>query len=208
MKLRHIFLALALALSFTACEMGDSEKDLGFPVIYIPQATVTGLDNSYPIPNGPLDQNTAYVCKLDAATGRLDIALGVVRAGFIKNAKGFSVSLVRSDAEASNKIASLTEAGTPAMMVPESACTIPATITVDPGKNAGTCYVGVDLKALAPLNVAADGKYQKMVFALKIENPTEYSLAERNTSVVVIIDPNDSNWDSLAPFKAIFPTLE
>lgn len=205
---RNIMLALAMAFSFTACEPSDSEADLGFPVIYIPQATVTGLDNSYPIPNGPLNQNTAYVCKFDKQSGKLDIALGVIRAGFIKNAKGFSVSLVLNEGEADAKKSSLIAAGTPAMVIPASACSIPDKITVESGENSGTCYVSVDVKALAKVNVPENGIYQKMVLGLKIENPSEYSLADKNTSVVVIIDPNDANWDLLPEFKAIFPVIE
>ena len=81
-----LFLALAAMVSILAgCEPSDANKDYGFPKIYIPQATVTGMDNSYPIPNGPLDQNKTYVCNFK--DGKLNIALGVVRAGALAKEK-------------------------------------------------------------------------------------------------------------------------
>ena len=53
-------MAVALTFVFSSCEPSDANKDYGFPLIYIPQATVTGLDNSYPIPTGPIAQNSTY----------------------------------------------------------------------------------------------------------------------------------------------------
>jgi hypothetical protein len=40
-----------------------------------------------------------------------------------------------------------------------------------------------------------DGKYQLLVLGLEIANPTEYELAESNTSVVIVLDLNSSEWD-------------
>lgn len=197
---KYILTALVAALAFTACEEGDSEKDLGFPVIYIPQATVTGLDNSYPVPSGPFGQNTAYTCNVK--DGKLNIALGVVRAGFVKNAKAFSVNLGVSSEETQKKLQEYAGKNTPAMALPESICTIPGQIKVEAGKNTGTCYVSVDLNALASnASIVADGAYKLLVLGLEISSPTEYELAEKNTSVVIVLDLNSSNWNGLDDSK-------
>lgn len=210
-KLITIFAAFAAVLSFTACEAGDSEVDLGNPVIYIPQATVTGLDNSYPIPSGPFGQNTSYTCNVK--DGKLNIALGVIRAGFIKNAKAFSVNLGTSNSETARKLAEYAEKETPAMALPESVCSIPGKIEVEAGKNSGTCYVSVDLNALANnASIKAESQYKLLVLGLEISNPTEYELAEKNTSVVIVLDLNSSNWDNLgnmpeAAVRTMFPII-
>lgn len=137
--------AVALIFVFSACEPSDANKDYGFPLIYIPQATVTGLDNSYPIPTGPIAQNSTYSCRYNKENGRLEIALGVIRAGYIANAKGFSVTL-GVDSELTD--AKLAEYGAAAIALPTELCTIPDKISVKAGSNSGTCYVGIDLNAL------------------------------------------------------------
>ena len=191
-----LFLALAAMVSILAgCESSDANKDYGFPKIYIPQATVTGMDNSYPIPNGPLDQNKTYVCNFE--DGKLNIALGVVRAGALAKEKAFSVDLKVCDSETARKIAEYDSKDVPAAELPVNLCTIPGKISVKEGENTGTCYVTVDLKTLAgqASSIVTDGKYQLLVLGLEIANPTEYELAESNTSVVIVLDLNSSEWD-------------
>lgn len=191
-----LFLALAAMVSIlVGCEPSDANKDYGFPKIYIPQATVTGMDNSYPIPNGPLDQNKTYVCNFE--DGKLNIALGVVRAGALAKEKAFSVDLKVCDSETARKIAEYDSKDVPAAELPVNLCTIPGKISVKEGENTGTCYVTVDLKTLAgqASSIVTDGKYQLLVLGLEIANPTEYELAESNTSVVIVLDLNSSEWD-------------
>ena len=60
MKNIHNILLFLLVSAFVSCQPNDATKDYGFAKIYIPQATVTGLDNSYPIPLGPFYQNSVY----------------------------------------------------------------------------------------------------------------------------------------------------
>lgn len=191
-----LFLALAAMVSVLAgCEPSDAKKDYGFPMIYIPQATVTGMDNTYPIPNGPLDQNKTYVCNFE--NGKLNIALGVVRAGALARQKAFSVDLKVCDSETARKIAEYDSKDIPASELPTGICTIPDKISVKEGDNTGTCYMTVDLQALAgqASSIITDGKYQLLVLGLEIANPTQYELAENNTSVVIVIDLNSAEWD-------------
>ena len=131
-------LAIAvMAMTMVGCEPSDANKDYGFPLVYIPQATVTGLDNSYPIPNGPFGQNTKYTCNYK--DGKLNSALGVVRAGKLAEEKAFTVDLGVSEAETSKKVQELIGKETPAVELPVSLCTIPEKISVPAGDNTGTC---------------------------------------------------------------------
>lgn len=192
-------LAIAvMAMAMVGCETSDANKDYGFPLVYIPQATVTGMDNSYPIPNGPFGWNTKYTCYYE--NGKLNIALGVVRAGKLADEKAFTVDLGVSDDETAKKIAELEGKGTPVAELPASVCTIPEKISVPAGDNTGTCYVAVDLQALAADRTAImEGDvYKQLVLGLEISNPTQYELAESNTSVIIILDLNSTNWDDLS----------
>lgn len=187
-------LAVVAALALSGCEKGDSQKDLGFPVIYIPQATVTGLDNTYPVPAGPLDQYTTCNCKVE--DGKLNVIIGVLRSGFIADRKAYSVSLGECPSETQSKLDGYAEAGTPAMALPAGTYSIPSKIEVPAGENGATCYVSIDLAALAvhKTQITADGGMKLLVLGLEISNPTQYSLAEKNTSVVMVIDPASEYW--------------
>lgn len=204
---------ILLASVFYGCEPDDANKDYGFPKIYIPQATVTGLDNTYPIPNGPFGQNTSYTCYFE--DGSLYIALGVVRAGVIADAQGFTVDLSVSRTGTDAKLDEYAEAGTPATELPASLCTIPDKIGVNPGENTGTCYMAVNLEELAKQqpSLVEGEKYKLLVMCLEISNPTCYELNDSNTSVVVVLDLNSSHWDTVAEnlpeseVRVLFPSL-
>lgn len=209
-----LFLAMAsMAFILAGCEPSDANKDYGFPKIYIPQATVTGMDNSYPVPNGPLDQNKTYVCNFK--DGRLNIALGVVRSGALATEKAFSVTLRVSDSETARKIAEYEDKGTPVTELPAEVCTIPDRISVDEGENTGTCYLSVDLNLLSQqaASLLEGGAYRLLVLGLEIADPTEYELAETNTSVILVLDLNSTEWDAAAAknlpegeVRTLFPT--
>lgn len=203
-----IICAFVLALSLCACRKGDSEVDLGFPKIYIPQATITGLDNTYPIPNGSLTQNSKYVCRYDKAAGTLEVNIGVVRAGFIKDAKAFSVDLGVCEEQTQKKLESYAASGVLATMLPLSVCDIPPKISVESGKNSGTVYLSIDMKELSKQRDSffAGDSYKILVLGLEISNPTAYELADSNTNVVICLDLNSEEWDKAeSPVRTLFP---
>jgi len=203
--LYKILPVLALVLAFASCEENDATRDYGFPKIYIPQATVTGLDNSYPIPLGPLDQYTSYACKFDNTSGILDIEVGVIRSGYLAQQKGYSVDLGVSSTQTANKLAAYSEAGTPAAELPAAVVTVPSKITVPAGQSGEAVYVSVDLKALAlqKTSLWVTDKYKLLVLGLEISNPTEYELADNNTSVVIVLDLNSEYWGT--EVRTLFP---
>ena len=196
---------MALVFAFASCDENDATRDYGFAYVYIPQATVTGLDNSYPIPLGPLDQYTSYACKFDSATGRLDIEVGVIRSGYFAQQKGYSVDLGVSASETADKLAAYSEAGTPAAELPAAVVTVPSKITVPDGQSGEGVYVSVDLNALAlqKTSLWVTDKYKLLVLGLEISNPTEYELAENNTSVVIVLDLNSEYWGT--DVRTLFP---
>lgn len=199
-----MIIAIAAVLAIVSCKGNDATADYGFPLVYIPQATVTGLDDSYPIPSGPFYRNSAYSAYVDGNT--LNIAVGVIRSGYFSHNRAYSVSLGVSDTRTARKIAEYDEKGTPAQAMPFPAVTIPSRIEAPEGKTGGTCYVGVDLEALAAVRptLMDSGVYKLLVLGLEIsdlQGPSEYSLAESNTSVVIVLDLGSSEWDAVDPDK-------
>ena len=205
--MKRIFKIFLIALfALASCGKDDATKDYGFPKVYIPQATVTGLDNSYPIPLGPFYRNSTYSCSYDAASGKLAIALGVIRSGYLSVQQAFTVDLGECEAETARKLSEYKAAGTPAAELPLSVCTIPGKISVPEGSNGGTCTVDVDLKKLASQrsSIYENGAYKLLVLGLEISNlsgPSEYCLADNYTSVVIVLDLGDAEWDNVAPDK-------
>ena len=195
-------LLLIAMVALTACGKDDATMDYGFPKVYIPQATVTGLDNSYPIPLGPLYRNSVYCCSYDKASGKLGIVLGVIRSGYLSRQQAFSVDLSVSQQETDRKLVEYADGGTPAAELPVSVCDIPGQISVEEGNNGGTCMVSVDLKALSGrrASIYQDGVYKLLVLGLEISNlkgPSEYTLADNYTSVVIVLDLGSAEWDSV-----------
>ena len=203
MKHIHKILFVALAAALCSCQMDDANKDYGFAKVYIPQATVTGLDNTYPIPLGPFYQNSDYTCRYDAASGRLKIALGVIRSAYLSRQEAFRVNLGESREQTLRKLAEYEAKGIAAQALPSELCSFPSTIEVEAGTNGGTCYVEVDMVALARQReslLTADG-YKLLVLGLEISNPTRYELAESNTSVVIVLDLGSDHWDKVSSDK-------
>lgn len=193
------------ALLLASCGKEDAVKDYGFAKVYIPQATVTGIDNSYPIPLGPFYQNSKYTCAYDAASGKLDIVLGVIRSGYFAQSPGYSVSLGKYTPDAPEGVE-----------LPADVYSFPSAIVVPDGETGATVKVSVDLKALSAKRASfyAAGVYQILYLGLEIsslQGPANFSLADSNTSVVIKLDMGSEHWDSVpaekpeAGVRALFP---
>jgi hypothetical protein len=199
-KVLFVFATLTGLLLF-GCE-NDSDADYGFALIYMPQAAITGIDNSYPIPRGPIDQHSTYSCYYD--NGKLNIALGVIRSGKIANAKGFSVNIGVSQEETEAAVIRLNNSGTDAIALP-NVYTLPGSISVEAGTNFGSVYLSIDMNALAKINeIAGNDEWKRLVLAVKVSNPSEYELSGTNTSVVIIIDLNSAFWKWGTPPNLVY----
>lgn len=175
----RIVLALMVmcALALAGCEKSDGDKDVGLALIYIPQATYTGLNNQYPVPGGGGEFS---MVNHQVAGNKLNVLLGVTRSGDVSNASGFSVDVAVSAEETT----AATSAMENSVAMPSGMYELPSTITVGFGTNSAPFQLSVDI---AQLNGSAyDGK--KLVLAVKIANPTAYALSTENISVVVVID--------------------
>ena len=208
-----VLFSCVTVMLLSSCEPSDNNKDYGFPKIYIPQATVTGLDNSYPIPLGAFGQNSVYTCYFE--NGILNIALGVIRAGALSDQKAFSVNLDLALSETQNKVTELIGKSKPAQAMPDGTYSIPQHISVERGNNSGNVYIKIDMNKLAEQreSLIEDNKYKILVLGLGISNPTEYELSDTNTSVVVVLDLNSSHWDNVpenlpeSEVRVLFPAL-
>jgi hypothetical protein len=169
------------AVALSGCEEGDGYLDVGYSQIYIPQATITGLNNHYPVPAGG-NELTARNWVLSSDGKTFDVLLGVMRSGSISEASGFSVDVVVSQSE-TNEVLASGEIGN-AVALPSNLYEMPAKVTVPAGVNGVSFSLSLDLTKLL------DGTYngQKLVLTVSIANPTGYVLSETNTSVVVIVD--------------------
>jgi len=164
------------SLAVASCGKGDGEADCGLAFVYMPQATITGSSNQYPVPSG--DGTHTYNFKLEG--GKLNIILGVLRSGKFDNPQGFSVNIQVSSAETDNAVALIDNA----VALPSNIYQMPNKVTVEDGNSSATFYLSVDVNQL--LNGTYDGK--QLVLAVEMGEPTHYNRAEQNTSVVVVID--------------------
>ena len=189
-------LAVLLSVLLAGCFKSYNEDDVGFAKIYIPQATLSGLDNSYSIPRGDFGVNTYYTGYYK--DGSFNIALGVVRAGSFAVQKGFSVSVSISQDETTAYLAKMEENDEEAIQIPAGMYDFPGSVSVEAGTNTGTFYLSVNMSSLASQSALLKGEdgWKKLVLTVQISNPTEYELNDTNTSIVVIIDLNSVYWDN------------
>ena len=186
-RLGLVCLALC-AVILSGCQEGDGDADYGFPVVYIPQAAVTGLNNHYPVPWGS-GENT-YNFKVDTlANGtpdKLQVILGVSRAGKISGAGGFVVNVNVLSEMTNDAVAELEDEDEDALPMPSGMYSLPGKASVEAGKISSQYYLTVDVEKL--IDGSYDGK--KLVLAIGISDPTNgFELSvEADTSVVVVID--------------------
>jgi hypothetical protein len=211
-KIKRIaFVFPVIALLLTGCVKSYNEDDVGYGKIYIPQATITGLDNSYPVPRGAFGISTSYTCYYK--DGILHIALGVVRSGSFASQKAFSVNVAMSQEETTAYIARLIANGDEVIQLPSGTYQLPGSVNVESGNNIGTYYMAVDMRALASQSASLEGnnKWKKLALAVQISNPTEYELSDKNTSVVVVIDLNSVHWNNASgpesEVRTLFPSF-
>lgn len=183
-KIKYVFAVIVTisTMLLAGCQEGAGDADYGFGYIYIPQATFTGLNNHFPVPGGA-GVNT-YNFKVDTlANGtpdKLQIILGVYRAGKISDAGGFTVNVDVLSAMTDEAVTEIDDS----LPLPQSMYSIPNKAGVEAGTNSVSFYLTVNVNQLTDVNYAG----KKLVLAVGISNPTSYELAEDNTSVVVVID--------------------
>lgn len=177
-----IIAAVLITAAFAGCEKGDGEADYGFDYVYMPQATTSGgLNNNYAVPLG--NGIYTYNYQIDSVNHRLNIILGVSRAGKLPN-ESFQVDVkARPDTTDQIIISSKIANG---VLLPGSMYSLPTQVIVPSDKSGETFYLSVD--ALGLNNEAYSGK--KLVLTVAIDNPTKYKVQSKYRNTVIIIDVN------------------
>jgi len=112
----------------------------------------------------------------------LEIILGVLKAGKFSNNDGFSVDVAVNEALTTAAVVS----DTIGVAMPASMYVLPAQVVVKKDETSASFYLTVDANALK-LD-AYTGK--RLLLAVGLSNPSQYSLAAVNTNTVVVIDVN------------------
>jgi hypothetical protein len=171
---------LLFAVVFVSCEDGDADADYGFALLYMPQATSSGgLDNNYYVPSGEGE----YTYNFKIKDGKVDIFLGVLRAGQLPNSP-YQVDIIsRADTTTQIVQSGIIENS---VVMAESHYTLPSMVSVPGDKNGKTFYMTVPVEVLK----RAEYTGKKLVMTVAITNPSKYGLNTRKTNTVVIIDRN------------------
>lgn len=164
------FTLFAVFVAISSCQKADSDKEWGFPLIYMPQAKY----EPYRVPGGSMDDNNGNQnYRVDKAAGVVNIFLGVYRGG-LQKLQSYSVS-----------VTSGSDDGTSGTLLPDTAYSLPASVTCPDGKRDAGFYLAVDITYL---KANAD---KSLYLKVSISNPTRYELNESLVSTIVRIDTSD-----------------
>lgn len=180
-----IFFSAFMLIGMISCEKQDSSAPFGLTKIYIPQSTSSGgINLNYLVPSG-LDSAT-HNYFIDQKNNKVNVFLGVNRSGK-EQADSYSVSIgTRSDTInqliADSLIKVNPNHSKQVILLPATAYTLPANITVPGGQTTMTFNLAINetmLKTYAG---------QKVALCVTLSNPTKYSLNTINDKVIIIID--------------------
>ncbi|TDX02043.1 DUF5013 domain-containing protein [Dinghuibacter silviterrae] len=179
--MRHYLFCL-LCLWVISCRKDDSKQPFGFSKIYMPQAILQsgGVNNQYAVPSGT--DSSTYNYAIDS--GRLNIFLGASLSG---PSTGPYTVAVQVD---NDTIAKLFAAGafdtSVYKLMPAAMYTLPSQLTVASGARAGSFNLSLDIPSLKAS--AFVGKY--LLLAVRIANPTQYSLDTSLSETIVVVNVN------------------
>lgn len=178
--IRVCYLLFMIAICMTGCEKGAAEEDFGMSYIYMPQATASGgTNNYYYVPSG--DGTNTYNYKLDGERRKLQVILGVLRSGMTSNS-GFSVG-VKAMIESSRQTVA-TGSVIDGFVPDDNSFRLPTVVDVPTGKLSESFYLEIDYSVV----MAEENSGKKLVLEVGLENPSQFELAEKNTSTTVIVD--------------------
>lgn len=183
-------ITVSVIAAAAGCSKSDGAAPFGITKVYIPQSTVSGGVNlNYLVPSG-LDTNT-FNYKIDVKNKKVDVYLGVSRSG--KEANEAYTVTVGTRADTINQLIADSlimvnpDQEKTVVLLPASAYTLPATVSVPAGQYQASFNLVIDetmLKSFAG---------QKVALCVAISNPTKYTLNAANSQVIVIIDVDALN---------------
>lgn len=175
----------AASVIFYSCDEPASEQEWGIAKVYMPQASLqSGSNHNYVVPSGTNGFNKNYIIDNNS----LNVVLGVYRSG-LQPLEGFSVD-IGTRADTVNQLLSdgvLADA----ILLPEDAYELPATISVPGGQREATFYLSINREKLQADHPEAAG--MDLVLAVNIANPSRYELNQSLSTTIVII----RDWESI-----------
>jgi len=180
MKINYIyflFLFAAIAALFPSCDLPYDQEEFGRTNIYMPQATLfSSGTNIYPIPEQGSNYQTYTV---DSINDKLEIILGASRSGLTKQ-EGYSVKVSVDN----DTITNLINAGAlqNTVLLSSGNYSLPESLTVPAGS------VGDTFKLRVNLNTLRANYGKKVALAVKISDPTNYTLNKSLSTTIVLID--------------------
>jgi hypothetical protein len=178
-----LLVALTAATLFS-CRKDDSKTPYGFSRIYMPQAILQsgGVSNNYNVPSGT--DSSTYNYSIDTKSSRLNVILGASLSGPASGA--YSVGIQVNNDTIQQLFASKVLDTATYKLMPASMYTLPTQLSVAQGARSGTFDLGLDIGTLKSDSLA--GKY--LVLAVKIVNPTQYTLDTALSTTIVVVNVN------------------
>lgn len=168
-KLNSLLLLFALALVAVSCQKADSEEPWGSALIYMPQANY----NPYAVPNSGTNQQTNKNYSVNQANNRVNIFLGVYRAG-LQEFESYTVTVTPGTTPLSGTT-----------LLPAGQYDLPGAVTCPSNQRDVGFYLSVDL---AFLKANSGTNYS---IPVTISNPTRYSLNEKLVTTQVRINTSE-----------------
>ena len=180
-----VFLVVLVTASpLVSCKKDDSKMDYGFSQVYMPQAIAQsgGVNNNYPVPSGT--DSTTYNYYLNTSDNKINVILGTSLSGPGRGA--YSVD-IKVDNDTIQQLFTTKVLDTSLYkLMPASMYTIPAKLAVSESAKSGTFDLAIDIAQIKSNTYT--GKY--LVLAVKVTNPTTYTLNSALATTVIIVDVN------------------
>lgn len=188
MKLNNLIISLMVLLLggtiFVSCQKDTCKEDYGYSKIYMPQAILSsgGTNNNYPVPSGT--DTSTFNYKIDKQNQKVNIILGATVSG--PSTDEYSVDIQVNNDTIQKMFASKTLDTASYKLMPASLYSIPTKLTVPAGQRGATFSLSLDIPTLKSSAYAR--KY--LVLAVKLANPTKYTLDTALSTTIVIFDVN------------------
>lgn len=176
----HMKKLCLFAFMLLACN--KEETKYGITNIFMPQAVNMsgGINANYTIPSGT--DSSTYNYQLDAQNKKINIILGVSRAGMQAN-EAFSVNIV-TKTDTINQLLTSGILDTTTILMPSAMYTLPTDIAVAAGKSEATFNLSVDIDQIKQSQYAG----KKLALAVSISSKGKYEVAPSLATTIVIVN--------------------
>lgn len=186
MKFINITTSLAMFLimaGLISCQKSASDMDYGNSLIYMPQSINQsgGTTANLNVPKGTDSSTFNYT--VDTVNKKVNVILGVALSGPGNGAYSCDIQ-TNSDTITKMISSALLDAST--LLMPASVYTIPTKISVAAGAKGNTFILSLDIAQLKQAQYTG----KKLALAVRIANPSNYSLNTALCTTIIILDVN------------------